>query len=201
MGKKRSRWLVLAVSVVAVAAAAALAASAYGGSKAGGIIIDGTTGTVVNIDPANEYDYDSFTVDLLMYQGLYGFPDGAKLKPVLATGCSHSKNLKTWTCQLRHNVKFSRRCRDDVGRREVLVRPGAGDQGRPGHLDAAERPPEHVDAEPVHRHLPPEVAVLDLAVHPVDERRLHRREGQVSRRTRSSRTPTSRISSAPARTR
>src|SRR5262249_8358620 len=24
-----------------------------------------------------------------------------------ATGCSHSKDLKTWTCQLRHNVKFS----------------------------------------------------------------------------------------------
>ncbi len=89
--------------------AAALAATAYGGGKAGNskVIIDGTTGTVVNIDPANEYDYDSFTVDLPIFQGLYGFPTGAKLKPVLATGCSHTKNLKTWTCQLRHNVKFS----------------------------------------------------------------------------------------------
>jgi peptide/nickel transport system substrate-binding protein len=107
MGKRRLRWPLLGVSVVAVAAAAALAASAYGGSKASGIIIDGTTGTVVNIDPANEYDYDSFTVDLLMYQGLYGFPNGAKLQPVLAKGCTHSTNLKTWTCQLRHGVKFS----------------------------------------------------------------------------------------------
>jgi peptide/nickel transport system substrate-binding protein len=104
MGKRRMRWLLLGVSALA---AAALAATAYGGSKAGKIIVDGTTGTVVNIDPANQYDYDSFTVDLLMYQGLYGFPDGATLKPVLATGCSHSKNLKTWTCQLRKNVKFS----------------------------------------------------------------------------------------------
>ncbi|HZD87689.1 MAG TPA: ABC transporter substrate-binding protein [Gaiellaceae bacterium] len=107
MGKRR-RLLLAGVSVAAVAAAAALAASAYGGSKANnGIIVDGTTDTVVNIDPANQYDYGSFTVDLLIFQGLYGFPNGAKLKPELATGCSHSKNLKTWTCQLRHGVKFS----------------------------------------------------------------------------------------------
>jgi peptide/nickel transport system substrate-binding protein len=106
MGKRR-KWLLLAVAVAAVAAAAG---SAYGGgktSKASPVIVDGTTGTVVNIDPANEYDYDSFTVDLNMYQGLYGFPNGATLQPVLATGCTHSPNLKTWTCQLRHNVKFS----------------------------------------------------------------------------------------------
>jgi peptide/nickel transport system substrate-binding protein len=108
MGKRRMRWVLLGVSVAAVAAAATLAATAYGGGKASNsIIIDGTTGTVVNIDPANEYDYDSFSVDLLMYQGLYGFPNGAKLEPVLSTGCSHSKNLKTWTCGLRKNVKFS----------------------------------------------------------------------------------------------
>ena len=107
MGKRRMRWLLLGVSVAAVAAAAALATSAHGSNKANSIIIDGTTGTVVNIDPANEYDYDSFTVDLNIFQGLYGFPNGATLKPVLATGCSHSANLKTWTCQLRHGVKFS----------------------------------------------------------------------------------------------
>ena len=107
MGKRRMRWLLLGVSLAAVAAAAALAASAYGGSKSSGIIIDGTTGTVVNIDPANQYDYDSFTADLNIFEGLYGFPHGAKLEPVLATGCSHSTDLKTWTCQLRHGVKFS----------------------------------------------------------------------------------------------
>lgn len=78
-----------------------------GGGNSTAQIIDGSTGTVVNIDPANEYDYDSFTVDLQIFQGLYGFPNGAKLAPVLATGCSHSTDLKTWTCQLRHNVQFS----------------------------------------------------------------------------------------------
>ena len=108
MGKRRFRWLLAGSAVAVVAVTAALAATAYGGAKANNkVIIDGTTGTVVNIDPANEYDYDSFTVDLPIFQGLYGFPKGAKLAPVLATGCSHSKNLKTWTCNLRHGVKFS----------------------------------------------------------------------------------------------
>lgn len=108
MAKRRLRWLLAGSAVAVMALAAALAATAYGSGKANSkIVIDGTTGTVVNIDPANEYDYDSFTVDLPIYQGLYGFPSGAKLKPVLATGCKHSKNLKTWTCQLRHGVKFS----------------------------------------------------------------------------------------------
>jgi peptide/nickel transport system substrate-binding protein len=109
MAKRRSRWLLAGSAVAALAVTAVLAATAYGGSKAGNnkIIIDGSTGTVVNIDPANQYDYDSFTVDLPIFQGLYGFPKGAKLAPVLATGCSHSKNLKTWTCKLRPGVKFS----------------------------------------------------------------------------------------------
>jgi peptide/nickel transport system substrate-binding protein len=107
MAKRRFKWLLAASAVAALAVTAALAATAYGGAKAKAVIIDGTTGTVVNIDPANEYDYDSFTVDLPIYQGLYGFPSGAKLQPVLATGCSHTKNLKTWTCHLRQGVKFS----------------------------------------------------------------------------------------------
>jgi peptide/nickel transport system substrate-binding protein len=110
MGKRRFRWL-QAVLVAAAAAMALVVAGCGGGGGSGSNsnaqIIDGTTGTVVNIDPANEYDYDSFTVDLNLFQGLYGFPNGAKLAPVLATGCSHSADLKTWTCQLRHNVKFS----------------------------------------------------------------------------------------------
>lgn len=116
MGKRRFRWLP-AVLTVAVGATIVLVAAGCGGGggttstnssgNTSAHIIDGTTGTVVNIDPANEYDYDSFTVDLPIFQGLYGFPNGATLQPVLATGCSHSKDLKTWTCQLRHNIKFS----------------------------------------------------------------------------------------------
>jgi peptide/nickel transport system substrate-binding protein len=97
------------LAAVAVVASQSLASSSGHRSSAASsnIIIDGTTDTVVNIDPANEYDYGSFTLDLPLFQGLYGFPHGAKLQPVLATGCKASTNLKTWTCTLRKNVKFS----------------------------------------------------------------------------------------------
>ncbi|HZT14815.1 MAG TPA: ABC transporter substrate-binding protein [Gaiellaceae bacterium] len=98
----------VAVAVAAVGASTGLSRPLAGKhATASNVIIDGTTGTVVNIDPANQYDYDSFTLDLPLFQGLYGFPHGAKLQPVLATGCKASANLKTWTCGLRHNVKFS----------------------------------------------------------------------------------------------
>ena len=100
--------MLASLAVVAVVAGQSLAsAGSHHAAKASSVIIDGTTDTVVNIDPANEYDYGSFTVDLLIFQGLYGFPNGAKLQPVLATGCKASANLKTWTCGLRKNVKFS----------------------------------------------------------------------------------------------
>jgi len=99
---------IVAIAVAAVGASTGLSRPLAGKhATASNVIIDGTTGTVVNIDPANQYDYDSFTLDLPLFQGLYGFPHGAKLQPVLATGCKASANLKTWTCGLRHNVKFS----------------------------------------------------------------------------------------------
>ena len=96
------------LAAVAVVAGQSLAsAGSHQAARASSVIVDGTTDTVVNIDPANEYDYGSFTVDLLIFQGLYGFPNGAKLQPVLSTGCKASANLKTWTCGLSKNVKFS----------------------------------------------------------------------------------------------
>ena len=64
MAKRRTRWLLTGSAVAAIAMAAALAATAYGGSKAGNnkVIIDGTTGTVVNIDPANESIFNQYTI-------------------------------------------------------------------------------------------------------------------------------------------
>ena len=94
--------VLLGLAAVVVAALGATTGSsrplAAKSAAASNVIIDGTTGTVVNIDPANQYDYDSFTLDLPLFQGLYGFPHGAKLAPVLATGCKASEDLKTWTC-------------------------------------------------------------------------------------------------------
>jgi peptide/nickel transport system substrate-binding protein len=109
---KRSRFSWRAVAIVAslaLVAAAAVAASAWarGGHAAASTLVDGTTDSVTNIDPANEYDYGTYTIDLLLFQGLYGYPHGAKLEPVLATKCAPKGNTKTWFCGLRKNVKFS----------------------------------------------------------------------------------------------
>ena len=152
MKRTRFSWRVAAVvGVLALVAATAVAASAWarGGHAQATTLVDGTTDSVTNIDPANEYDYGSFTLDLLIFQGLYGFPNGAKLEPVLATGCAPRATMKTWSCTLRKNVKFADGTAFDLGRREVVVRPRAQDQGRPGHLRAALEPEEHDDERPV----------------------------------------------------
>jgi peptide/nickel transport system substrate-binding protein len=110
MNSKRFSWrAVVVVAVLGLAAAAAVAASAWarGGHAQATTLIDGTTDSVTNIDPANEYDYGTYTLDLLIFQGLYGYPHGSKLEPVLATGCVPRGTTATWFCTLRRNVKFS----------------------------------------------------------------------------------------------
>jgi peptide/nickel transport system substrate-binding protein len=110
MTRTRFSWRAVAVvGVLALVAATAVAASAWarGGHAQAGTLVDGTTDSVTNIDPANEYDYGTFTIDLLLFQGLYGYPHGAKLEPVLATGCAPKGTTATWSCTLRKNVKFA----------------------------------------------------------------------------------------------
>ena len=91
MAKKRLGWRTAAVvAALALVAAAVVAASAWarGGHATASTLVDGTTDSVTNIDPANEYDYGTFTLDLLLFQGLYGYPHGSTLEPVLATKCA-----------------------------------------------------------------------------------------------------------------
>ena len=109
MAKRRLRWLLSGSVVAAVAIAALLSASAYGSAKAGKIIVDGTTETVTNIDPAGNYDYGTATVDYMIFNRLLAAGPGKNLAPhpELATGCSSVGNLKTWACTLRKGVKFS----------------------------------------------------------------------------------------------
>src|SRR5579884_3138105 len=80
MRKGRVRWL-FAGSVAAIAVAVALSASAYGSSKAGKILVDGTTETVTNIDPAGNYDYGTATVDYLIFNRLLAAGPGKNLAP------------------------------------------------------------------------------------------------------------------------
>src|SRR5689334_20796802 len=99
-GVRRSAVLIgaaIATVVLVVVGCGSSKKSTSTGGNSSARIIDGT----------NEYDYDSFTVDLQIFQGLYGFPTSSKLAPVLAKGCNHSADLKTWTCELRQGVKFS----------------------------------------------------------------------------------------------
>jgi peptide/nickel transport system substrate-binding protein len=103
----RTTVVLAAVGLLAVAAVAASAWARGGHDTASSTLIDGTTDSVTNIDPANEYDYGTFTLDLLLFQGLYGYPHGSKLEPVLATGCKPQGTTKTWACTLRRNVKFA----------------------------------------------------------------------------------------------
>ena len=110
MTRKRFGWrglVVVAALVLVAAAAVAASAWARGGHATASTLVDGTTDSVTNIDPANEYDYGTFTLDLLLFQGLYGYPHGSKLEPVLATGCAPKGTTSTWFCTLRKNVKFA----------------------------------------------------------------------------------------------
>src|SRR4051794_40758184 len=107
---KRFGWragAVVTALVLVVAAAVAATAYARGGHSAATTLVSGTTDSVTNIDPANEYDYGTFTLDLLLFQGLYGYPHGSTLEPVLAKSCKPAGSTITWACTLKTNVKFA----------------------------------------------------------------------------------------------
>jgi peptide/nickel transport system substrate-binding protein len=102
-------WRVLAPLVVLVAAAfvAGCGGSSGGGGGGGNTLIDGTTDTVTNIDPAGNYDYGSATLDALIFQHLLeAGPGSPKPHPVLATKCEFQGGLTTYECELRKDVKF-----------------------------------------------------------------------------------------------
>jgi peptide/nickel transport system substrate-binding protein len=120
MKRRTTGWLL--VSATALAAAAVLpATSAVGAHRTqeaaatpmvktvSNVIIDGTTDSVTNIDPAGNYDYGSGTVDLLIFEHLLDFKKpGAAPQPSLASSCGFvGESLTTYTCTVRSGVKFS----------------------------------------------------------------------------------------------
>ena len=113
MNRRFVTWRVGALAALVVLVVGAVGAgvgqSAFSGGTAASAstLVDGTTDTVTNIDPAGNYDYGTFTIDNQIFDGLYRTAPGAKLVPALATGCKASANLKTWTCALRKGVTFS----------------------------------------------------------------------------------------------
>ena len=107
--KIRVRYLVaLGAGVLALAAVAASAAFGSPGRSNATTILDGTTETVTNVDPAGNYDYGSGTLDILVYQHLLDLNAGSTIPaPSLATGCKANATVTVWTCTLRKGVKFS----------------------------------------------------------------------------------------------
>jgi len=113
----RKLWPRFGVLVVVAVFAAAVAAGCGGGgsssskgSSGGGggeTLVDGTTDSVVNVDPAGNYDFGSATVDYQIFQHLLeAGPGDLKPHPVLATKCDFQSGLTTYVCELRKNVKF-----------------------------------------------------------------------------------------------
>ena len=96
------------LALAAVGATAAQSKPLAAGHATASTILDGTTDTVTNVDPAGNYDYGSGTVDILIYQHLLDLNAGSTVPaPSLATGCTHNAAVTVWTCALKKGVKFS----------------------------------------------------------------------------------------------
>jgi peptide/nickel transport system substrate-binding protein len=93
--------------LVVIVAGAGVGQSALGGSSQSDTLVNGTTDTVTNIDPAGAYDYGTFTLEANVFEHLLDFRHGAKLEPSLATKCFSVGGLTTWRCSLRKGVTFS----------------------------------------------------------------------------------------------
>ena len=162
--------------LVVVIAGASIGQSALDGAQQSGVLVSGTTDTVTNIDPAGNYDYGSFTVTNLIYQQLMGFPNGAKLQPVLATRCAKVGNARTWRCTSAQGRHVPRRLGVRLGRRQALVRPGDQDQRSVRNLVASRQPQKREDERQVRGDVQPQDAAVDLAVDPGHGGGLHRAE-------------------------
>lgn len=104
-------WRIGALSSVAalvvVVLGAAAGQSALRGSSQSSTLVDGTTDSVTNLDPAGAYDYGTQTLMGNAYEHLLDFKHGPKLEPSLATRCFSVGTLATWRCNLRRGVEFS----------------------------------------------------------------------------------------------
>jgi len=111
MKGRRMRWRIGAISsvlaLVVITIGAGAGQSAFSRSSASDTLIDGTTDSVTNIDPAGTYDYGTFTLNYQVFQHLMNYANGPKLEPELATKCfAVGGSLKTWRCNLRRGVTF-----------------------------------------------------------------------------------------------
>ena len=86
MNRRPNRWhigaVALALLVVAVATGAAVGHSAPVQSTASDTLVDGTTDTITNLDPAGTYDFGTFTLDANVFEHLLDFKNGVEDRAV-----------------------------------------------------------------------------------------------------------------------
>ncbi|RLB16484.1 MAG: peptide ABC transporter substrate-binding protein, partial [Deltaproteobacteria bacterium] len=71
-------------------------------------IVYGTTEKVIDMDPANAYDFHTWEIFYNIYQGLLTYPSGStKLTPCLAKSYTISPDGKEYTFKLRKGLKFT----------------------------------------------------------------------------------------------
>lgn len=104
---RRRGTVVAAAALVAVAAfGVQTALSGSSATSAKDVLIDGTTDSITNLDPAGTYDFGTFTLDANVFEHLLDFANGPKLSPSLATRCVPVGTVKKWSCTLRRGVTF-----------------------------------------------------------------------------------------------
>jgi peptide/nickel transport system substrate-binding protein len=110
--KTRMSWRLSALAalvllvVATVGASAGRSAPASAGQASASTLVDGTTDSTTNLDPAGTYDFGTFTLDANIFEHLLDFKNGPTLAPSLATKCFSVGSLKTWRCNLRKGVTF-----------------------------------------------------------------------------------------------
>ena len=92
--------------LVTVVVGASAGQSALDRASQSDTLVDGTTDSITNIDPAGAYDYGTATLEANVFEHLLDFRNGSKLEPSLATKCFSVGTLATWRCTLRKGVTF-----------------------------------------------------------------------------------------------
>jgi peptide/nickel transport system substrate-binding protein len=108
--KRKFSWRLAALGVFVLALAAVVAVWAGVGQSrtTATVLIDGTTDSVTNLDPAGNYDYGSATVDYLLFEHLLDFhAGGGQPYPNLASKCGFvGGSVTKYSCTLRKGIKF-----------------------------------------------------------------------------------------------
>ncbi len=165
--------------LVTVVVGASAGQSALDRASQSDTLVDGTTDSITNIDPAGSYDYGTFTLQANVFEHLLDFRNGSKLEPSLATKCVSVRERDDVALHAPQGRDLPRWLGVRLDGREVLVRPGDEQEDRETGcrelaVVAPRKPEERDDEREVRRHVPPHFAPVDVALDPCDSGRPNR---------------------------